>query len=355
MTTAPAVGSDARRGTAAALGAAALFGLGAPAAKILVAHTAPLMLGALLYLGAGVGLTVLRVVGAGARGEATLRRADLPLLVGMTVAGGLVAPLLLLVGLRHVTAVAGSLLLNLEAPFTVLLAVGIFGEDLGGRGALGAALIVLGAVSLAATPHGALGADAFGVLAVAGACLAWAVDNNLTQRLSLRDPVAIAQVKGLLGGGIALVLALAAGIAPPPLGAVGGAATLGFVSYGLSLTLAVYAMRAIGAAREAALFATAPFIGALASVVLLGEPFGGRELVALGLMLGGVVLSARDRHSHRHVHEPLRHDHRHVHDAHHRHTHTSADPPGEPHAHEHVHEPLDHEHPHMSDVHHRHH
>ncbi len=355
MTPTPEAGSEARRGTAAALAAAALFGASMPAAKILVARTPPLMLGALLYLGAGVGLTVLRAAGAGARGEATLRRADLPLLLAMTVAGGLVAPVLLLVGLRHVSAVAGALLLNLEAPFTVLLAVGMFGEHLGGRAAVGAVLMMLGAVTLAATPEGALGADAFGVLAIAGACLAWAVDNNLTQRLSLRDPLAIAQVKGLGGGGIALVLALAAGSAPPTMGAAASAATLGFVSYGVSLVLAVYAMRAIGAAREAALFATAPFIGALASVVLLGDPFGVRELAALGLMLGGGVLLARERHSHRHVHEPLRHDHRHVHDLHHRHRHTSADPPGEPHAHEHVHERLEHEHPHVPDVHHRHH
>ena len=347
--------SESQRGTAAALGAAALFGMSAPAAKLLLARAEPLMLGALLYLGAGVGLTALRFAGAGRRGEASLRRADLPLAAGMTVAGGVVAPVLLLVGLRHVTAVSGALLLNLEAPFTVLLAVLLFGEHLGGRAALGVAAMVLGAATLAVAPGGVLAADATGVLAVAAACLAWAVDNNLTQRLSLRDPLAIAQVKGLCGGGVALGLALAFGVAPPPIGVVGSAAALGFVSYGLSLALAVYAMRAVGAAREAALFATAPFIGALASWLLLHEPFGIRELVALALMVAGVVLLARERHSHRHVHEPLRHDHRHVHDVHHGHAHGAADPPGEPHAHEHVHEPLEHEHPHVSDVHHRHH
>jgi drug/metabolite transporter (DMT)-like permease len=352
---APGVGTEMRRGTAAALGAAALFGVSAPAAKVLLTRVEPLLLGALLYLGAGLGLTVLRATAGGRRGEAALRRDDVPLLLAMTAAGGVVAPLLLLVGLRRMTAVGGSLLLNLEGPCTVLLAVAVFGEHLGARAAIGAATMMLGAATLGLTRSAVHAGDGAGVLAIAAACVAWAIDNNLTQRLSLRDPLAVAQAKGLLGGGVALVLALIVGFEPPAVGVVGSAAAVGFVSYGLSLACAVYAMRAIGAAREAALFTTAPFMGALASVVLLHEPLGARELIAALLMVIGLGLLAGARHSHRHAHEALRHDHRHVHDVHHRHAHTTADPPGEPHAHEHVHAALEHEHPHVSDEHHRHH
>lgn len=343
------------RGAAAALGAAVAFGSTAPAAKVLLAHVEPLMLGAVLYLGAGVGLTIVRLVVPSRRAEAALRRADVPLLVGVATFGAIVAPLLLLTGLRRVSAVTGSLLLNLESPFTVALAVVWFGEHLGGRAALGTVAMLLGAVTLCLGPDLAFSSQLSGVVAVAGACLAWAIDNNLMQRLALRDPLRVAQAKGLLGGGLAFVIALGAGADVPPVGTLSAGVAVGFVSYGLSVALALYAMRLIGVAREAAWFATAPFIGVVASVAVLGEPFGARELVALVFMAAGLVLLMTERHSHWHVHEPLRHDHRHVHDEHHQHLHAPDDPLGEPHAHEHTHAALAHEHPHATDVHHRHH
>lgn len=340
---------------AAALGAALLFGLSAPVAKLLLARVEPLLLSAILYLGAGLGVTVLRAMRPKHRAEAALRRADLPLVLAVTVVGGVVAPLFLLVGLRRVTAVNASLLLNLEGPLTVLLAIVFFGDHLGIRAALGTATMMLAAATLSLAPGTDVAADVWGVLAVAGACVLWALDNNLTQRLSLRDPLALAQVKGLFGGGFALLLAALWGYGIPAVGTVCVGLLLGFVSYGLSVALAVYAMRALGVAREAALFSSAPFIGVLVSVMLLNEALGSRELIAMVLMLTGLVLLARDRHSHRHGHDPVRHEHRHVHDAHHQHEHTAADPPGEPHVHEHLHSALEHAHPHVSDVHHRHH
>jgi drug/metabolite transporter (DMT)-like permease len=353
------VTSPFARGVVAALAAALLFGVGAPAAKWLVADADPIVLSAILYLGAGVGLTALRFATRDRRREAALRRDDAALVVGMTLAGGVLAPLLLLAGLRRVSAVTGSLLLNLEGALTVTLAVAFFGDHLGGRAAAGVVTMLLGAATLGLTSGGGGSADlsggVLGVLAVSGACLGWAIDNNLTQRLSVRDPLAIAQVKGLLGGSVALALAVLFGRSAPPAVVVGLGFLVGFVSYGLSVALAVYAMREIGVAREAALFAAAPFLGVGVSVVLLHEAFGLRELVAMLLMLTGLGLLATERHSHRHVHEPMRHDHRHVHDAHHRHAHAPGDPAGEPHAHEHTHTTLEHDHPHAPDAHHRHH
>lgn len=340
---------------AAALGAAFLFGLSAPVAKLLLARVEPLMLSAILYLGAGLGVTALRAMRRDGRAEAALRAADLPLLLAMTAAGGVAAPLLLLAGLRRVSAVNASLLLNLEGPLTVLLAVAFFGDHLGRRAALGAATVMLAAATLSVAPGMAMAADVWGVLGIAGACALWALDNNLMQRLSLRDPLALAQVKGLVGGGFALLLAVLGRHDVPAVGTLSVGLLLGFVSYGLSVALAAYAMRAIGAAREAALFSTAPFIGVVVSVMLLNEALGSREVMAMVLMLTGLVLLARDRHSHHHAHEPLRHEHRHVHDVHHRHAHAAGDPPGEPHVHEHLHTALEHAHPHVSDVHHRHH
>ena len=340
---------------AAALGAALLFGLSTPAAKLLVPNAEPLMLGSVLYLGAGLGLSLMRVAGRKHSREAPLRGADLPLLLGITAAGAVVAPVLLLVGLRRVSAVTGSLALNLEGPLTVVLAVLFFGEHLSSRAAAGALLIMLGAAILGFAQGAAFGGDALGLLCIAGACLGWALDNNLTSRLSLRDPVAIVQAKGLIGGAISLGLAFLVGNEVPPVPTLAGGLLLGLVSYGTSVVLAVYAMRLIGVAREAAFFATAPFIGALVSVAVLGEHFGARELWAAFMMLGGISLLVYEEHAHTHTHEPLEHDHRHVHDEHHQHAHPNREPVAEPHAHRHKHTTLEHAHAHVSDLHHRHH
>ena len=346
--------SDAR-GTAAALAAALLFGFSAPCAKRLLADTQPLLLSGLLYLGAGIGLLLVPSVATAVRTrtETPLRRDDLGTLLVILCLGGILAPLLLLMGLTRVSGVVGALLLNIEAPLTMVIAVGLFHEHLGRRSTVGAALIVLGVVIL--TAQGGTGrADALGVIAIAGACACWALDNNLTQRLSLRDPVAIARTKSLAAGTCSVALALALGDRLPGAIPILSALLLGSVSYGVSLVLAVWAMRLIGAARQAAFFAAAPFVGALVALPMLGERFGRHELAAALVLVAGVAILLRDRHAHVHAHEETEHEHGHVHDVHHRHGHAPGDPSGEPHAHRHRHEPLTHDHPHSSDLHHRH-
>ena len=242
----------------------------------------------------------------------------------------------------------------LEAPLTIVLAVVLFGEHLGRRGVGAAVLIALGAALLGYLPGEAVRVDWRGVAAIVAACLGWAIDNNATQRLSLRDPVAVARMKGLGAGACTLALVVATGSAMPPAPRILAALALGFVSYGLSVVLAVRALRTLGAARQAALFATAPFVGAAVAVPLLAEPFGLRECAATALMAVGVIALLGERHLHAHVHERLEHDHVHVHDEHHRHAHDDGVPADEPHAHPHVHAPLEHAHAHVSDVHHRH-
>ncbi len=176
--------------------------------------------------------------------------------------------------------------------------------------------------------------------------------STTTSPSALRDPLAVARTKTLGAGTLSLVLAVAVGYAMPGAAALAGALALGFVSYGVSVVLAVEALRRLGAAREAAFFATAPFVGAAAAVPLLGEAVGLRELLAATILGCGVVVLLREEHAHRHVHEAMEHDHAHVHDEHHRHDHDGV--VDEPHAHRHVHVPLTHAHPHVSDAHHRH-
>jgi drug/metabolite transporter (DMT)-like permease len=343
------------KGTIAALGAAALFGASAPLAKLLLANVRPLPLSALLYLGAGVGLVALPHARTALRTRATetpLRRADVGLLITLTIFGGVLGPVLLLTGLSRTSGLIGSLALNLEAPLTILIAVTLFGEHIGARETVAAAVIVAGVVLLSA--HRGEGVShPIGVAAIAGACLCWAVDNNVSQRLSLRDPIAIARVKALSAGTVSLVLALLAKETFPR-EALAPALLIGFVSYGLSFVLAVHAMRLLGAAREAALFAVAPFAGALASVAILGDRLVPRDLVATFILIAGVVALMRAEHAHMHDHPELEHEHGHVHDEHHQHRHAPGQPTGEPHAHAHRHDALTHAHGHRSDVHHRH-
>ena len=350
--------SDRARGIAFGLAAAALFGLSTPVAKALLEGVRPLALAGLLYLGGGIAVAAIRLrrprrpLGHGAS-EAALRPADAGLLAGIVLAGGIAAPLLMLFGLGRVSAVAGSLLLNLEAPATALLAVALFGEHLSRREITAAGLVFLGASLLQWGP-GELRIDAGGVLAIAAACLFWALDNNLTQRLTLRDPVAVVRFKMLAAGGCNLALAGLAGDAWPGPELVATALAVGAASYGFSVLLDTWALRLLGAAREAACFATAPFFGAILSVAAFGDRFGVAEALAALAMASGVAVLLRDRHSHEHLHEALVHDHRHDHDEHHDHAHAEGTDSTRPHAHLHAHDPLRHAHPHVSDAHHRH-
>jgi drug/metabolite transporter (DMT)-like permease len=305
----------------------------------------------LLYAGAGLALTLFgRVAGGGDR-EARLSRGDAPALAAITVLGGMAGPVLMLVGLARVSATAGALLLNLEGPLTALVAVVAFREHLGRRGVAAILLVTGGAVVLAGA-RGVGAASLDGALAIAAACLAWAIDNNLTQRLALRNPLAVVRVKTLGAAAGNFALALAHGDRLPAPSLIGAALLLGAVSYGASVLLDAHALRLLGAAREAAYFATAPFVGAVLGAVLFREPIGLVELGAGALMVAGVVALLGERHGHPHTHEPVEHEHAHVHDEHHRHAHTGAFT--EPHSHVHRHDPITHTHPHTSDLHHRH-
>jgi drug/metabolite transporter (DMT)-like permease len=277
----------------------------------------------------------------------------MPLLLGITLLGGFAGPLLMLLGLSRLSGLVGSLLLNLEAPLTMALAVVVFREHLARLEWLAAGLIVFGAAVLRLEP-GLGRADGFGVLYISGACLCWAIDNNLTQRLSLRDPVRVARWKTLGAGSTSLVMGLVLGGTMPRPGLAAALLAIGALSYGLSLVLDNHALRLLGAAREAALFSTAPFLGALAALLLLAEWPTAWHGLGAGLMLVGVIALLRARHSHLHRHESLEHEHAHTHDEHHRHAHSHDEPPGEPHTHRHEHSSIEHEHPHASDLHHRH-
>jgi drug/metabolite transporter (DMT)-like permease len=337
------------------LAAALLFGASTPLAKQLLRDTSPLLLAGLLYLGSGIGLTAARLVRDRGWRAPSLARGEwrwLSLAIGF---GGVLGPLLLMLGLSRETAASASLLLNLEAVLTALLAWIVFRENADRRVILGMALIVAGAAALAgrgATHAPGLG---WGALLIALACLCWALDNNLTRKVSASDALFLAGAKGLAAGVVNTGLALLLGERLPGLAGIAAAMAVGLTGYGVSLVLFVLALRGLGAARTGAYFSTAPFMGAAIAVLAFGEHPSPALWVAAVLMAVGVWLHLQERHEHVHTHLPVTHVHRHVHDDHHPHSHAFEWDGREPHTHEHTHALLTHSHPHYPDImHHQH-
>ena len=337
-------------GVMSALLAALLFGAGTPLAKLLLESVSPWLLAGLLYLGSGVGLTLYRRV---RRAPAVrLPRNEVPWLLGAIGAGGVVGPVLLMLGLTGMPASGASLLLNAEGVFTALLAWFVFKENFDRRIALGMVAIVAGALVLS-WPGEARFSGVWPALAILGACLAWGIDNNLTRKVSLTDATWIASVKGLAAGVVNLTLAFSLGASLPEWSSLAGAMVVGFLAYGVSLALFVVSLRHLGTARTGAYFSVAPFFGAVLAIAL-GEPVTVPLLVAGALMAVGIWLHLTERHRHAHTHEILEHEHEHAHDEHHQHAHGEPVPPGATHRHWHRHESLTHTHEHFPDAHHRH-
>jgi drug/metabolite transporter (DMT)-like permease len=334
-----------------ALIAALAFGLSAPLAKRLLDVVPPLFLAGILYLGAGVFLGLARLLWRRCPADRALSARDRWILAGVVLAGGVLAPPLLLWGLERSAATTTALLLNLEVVFTVLLAGIVLREHLGARIVVASLVMAAGGALLGWTPGDP--AVALGAAAVAGACLLWALDNNLTRLIAESDPLLIVEIKGLAAGTVNVLLALASGQSAPGPRTIALGLALGAVSYGTSLVLFILAMRQLGAARAGAYFATAPFFGAAGGLLLLGESPTVGLVGAAALMAVATGLLVHERHRHQHSHPIGTHVHAHVHDEHHQHAHEGWEGP-EPHSHPHPTGPVEHEHPHTPDIHHDH-
>jgi drug/metabolite transporter (DMT)-like permease len=333
---------------ALAVASAVLFGASTPASKLLLRSLEPLQLAGLLYLGAAVGMLPFA---ASDRGGARLERRSAIRLAGAVLFGGVLGPVLLLAALRLTLAGSVSLLLNLEMVATSVLGVALFREHLDRRGWLGVAGVVLAGTLVAA--GGGLPGLGAGLL-TAAACLCWGLDNHLTALIDGITPARSTLVKGAAAGATNFAL----GLATAPLHAapaeIGAALAVGALSYGASIALYIRAAHQLGATRAQSVFASAPFVGAVLSGVVLGEPILPIQIAAVLLLVPSIAVLFSSQHAHAHVHEPLEHVHSHRHDdGHHLHVH-----PGQPaslrHSHPHRHERLEHAHPHWPDLHHRH-
>ena len=334
----------------------ALFGISPAIAKLLVADISPVALAGLLYLGAFIGLflfTSLRKVTASKALARTtpLEKKDLPWLAGAIFTGGVVAPIALMIGLTVVSGFATSLLLNLEGVATAIIAVLVFREYAGKRLWLALLLMTLAGILLTWSPdQGAI--DLMGPMLIVIAMICWGIDNNLTQRISNKDPIQIAQLKGIIAGTTSLGLAVLLGMQIPLDATILYALILGSLSYGLSLVLFIKALEGLGSSRTGAFFSFGPFIGAIASILILGESITWLLLMATLLMIVGVWMLLTERHGHMHRHERTTHLHAHGFDLHHQHAHQEQQKGS--HSHEHTHEEIVHSHVHWPDQYHIH-
>ena len=352
-----------RQGLLKGLLAAVTFGLSAPLISTLTSAASPLVLAGLLYGGSALALLAARAVRGQSNQDSPVKRQDLGLLTLLTLIGGIAAPVCLVSGLALLSAGTASLLLNLEAVFTMGIAILVGREHLSRKGILAAALIFAGSVIIGGGTT--TGATIHGAILIALACLGWGIDNNISQRLSIRDPMQITLLKSIGACLPMLLVARLTGAHYPKPMEVGIILVIGAIGYGLSIWLDLMALRDLGAARESVIFATAPFVGAGFAVLALQEALS-TNLIASGvLMIGGVALLLNEDHAHWHRHDEVWHEHKHLHtpgdqDPHHAHGHPSGEADDmrthRPrwHSHPHRHEPITHDHAHLSDEHHRH-
>lgn len=337
-----------------ALGAAALFGASTPFAKFLAVEISPILLAGLLYLGSGLGLTLARVIRDRGLKPSGLPRGEWPWLLGAVLFGGVLGPVALMFGLVSTSGSTASLLLNLEVVLTAVIAWVVFEENADRRIILGMTAIVAGGIALAWQTGSSASYGVIGPILVGLACLCWAIDNNLTRKVSASDALFIAGIKGVVAGAANTAIAMSMGAELPSVLTISLTMCVGLLGYGISLVLFVLALRGLGTARTGAYFSTAPFVGAAVAVWIFSEATSLAFWIAAGLMGLGVWLHLTESHSHEHVHETLEHQHEHEHDEHHQHPHESGVFEGGAHSHLHTHEATKHSHAHYPDIHHRH-
>lgn len=336
--------------------AAILFGLSSPLAKLLIGDISPWLLAGLLYLGSGIGMSFIQLFRRtfmGQQLQSSIKLSEVPWIAGVIIFGGIMGPVLLMYGLAQTSASTSSLLLNLEGVFTAGLAWVIFKEHFDKRIVLGMFVIILGGLILSFS--GAISLVGFlGPLYVVGACLCWGIDNNLTRKISLNDPIIITAIKSLTAGVMNLFIAFVLGAKLPAVDLVLKSGLLGFVCYGLSIVCFILALRYLGASRTGAYFSMAPFVGAFVAIAFLNESLTWNFILAAFLMGIGIYLHLSESHDHLHIHEELTHEHSHTHDEHHQHPHEEGVLIKEPHSHKHTHARMEHGHAHYPDMHHQH-
>ncbi len=343
-----------------ALLSAFFFAVSIPFAKVLLNQITPFQLSALMYLGAGIGLSLyLFVVNFRAKNkniskEAPLEKKDIPFVIGFIVSGGIIAPVLLFKGLTAAPASMSAIALNFELIFTALIACIFFKEHASFKLLLSVIFVILGGCALLFDFEKFIFSFNWGIILVIGASFMWALDNNFTAKVSIKNPISIAAIKGIAGGLVNLIFAFYITGFNLNLKLILTGLSLGFVSYGISIVLLIHSMRHLGASRAGILFGVNPFMAAFLSIMILKEALTYQFVFSAIIMAVGIIIILSEKHRHKHHHEYLEHFHRHEHDEHHNHEHGGDTVLPGPHSHEHIHKQSEHSHEHLPDAHHKH-
>lgn len=298
-----------RKNCAAALSAilaAVFYAINIPASKMLLGNIEPVMMAAVLYLGAGIGVGIIYMARKPkeAAENSSLNRGDLPYVLGMILLD-IAAPICLMYGLSATTAANASLLNNFEIAATAVIALAVFKEAVSARLWAGIALITVSSMILSFEDMSSL-QFSWGSAFVLLAAVCWGFENNCTRKISSKNTYQIVMLKGIFSGLGSFVIALITGEALPDIGLMLIALVLGFVSYGLSIFFYIRAQSRLGAAKTSAYYAIAPFVGAFLSFVCLHEALSVNYFIALVIMLAGSALVAADtiivNHTHMHTH-----------------------------------------------------
>lgn len=329
-----------------------LFGIATPFSKILLDNLNSFQLAGLLYLGAGIAM-VPAIMKTGSPVMLLFSRRNVGRTIGIVLFGGLLGPLLLLMGLQAANAASVSIWLNMELVATAILGVLVFKDSLDKLTWIGVALTVLAGVI---TSFGEGISGLASALLIAAACFCWGIDNHLTALTDGATPHAVTFVKGVVAGTVNLLIGISISDGSAAAGSILGALAVGAFSYGLSIVLYVTAAQNIGATRGQILFSTAPLWGVILCYAFFQDTFHWTHIVSIVLLTLAVVVINMVSHAHPHTHDIIEHIHYHKHnDGHHTHSHEDGSiSANRGHSHLHVHNALTHEHPHYPDLHHRH-
>jgi drug/metabolite transporter (DMT)-like permease len=334
--------------------AAALYAISSPVSKLLLKEIPPTLMASFLYLGAGLGMSIVGVVKhmkSKEKAEARLTKKELPF-TALMVALDIAAPIFLMFGLTMTTASSASLLNNFEIVATSLIALLLFKESISKRLVGAIFLITISSIILSIRDISSFSLS-FGSIFVLLACICWGLENNCTRKLSIKDPLEIVVIKGFGSGIGALLIALSLGERTNNILYIISALLLGFFAYGLSIFFYIYAQRDLGAAKTSAYYAIAPFIGVGLSLIIFREVPSWSFVVALLIMIIGTYFASTEEHNHRHSHILITHEHSHNHeDDHHNHIHNKTIIKN--HNHIHTHEECTHWHKHTQEIHHSH-
>lgn len=233
----------------------------------------------------------------------------------ISILGGVLAPILLFYGLERIDASEAVILTNAQIIFTVLLSSLFFGEKPNGIIGYSGIIIVFVGLFVATTEldtSGSLFKYEPGKIMIVGAMLVWAIDNNISRRLTKRStiwPAKIAMLKFLIGGiilfGIATIAVEESSssfhsrlqiidslllIKPSEWLIIIAVSLFGFAG---ALSLLLESLKRIGTIRTMMIFSLTPIFGIVAANIVHAESISILEAIATGIIIIGIFMVSK--------------------------------------------------------------